>query len=305
MIIKPETTGVGSLPFTDFQDAMDHVFSSYSIPFYPQLPKHPLFKNSPAAQMLQEVVPANILAKIVGNPKPDLGNIENDWNTDLTQFPGIDLFKKFLKNSGSRLFKLQLAGPGTALAALEFYTGRTFETGFVSLLRKKIVAQAKHLINYLRIKDQTCIFLWDELLVHPGLESSLADLFQIEAPGAVITGVHNCASLKLEVFVAHSDHRYLSADFSRFSLEEPANVQALRKIVGLGGLIAGIVDTQKTSIEKSPVMGLWQKLANELDNTANHPEMPLMLSGGCGTGLHSVDYEISLAKLLSEIKQSS
>lgn len=306
MTLELETTGIGSLPFTEVQDAVDHVFSSYTIPFYPQLPKHRQFTSSKAAQMLQEVVPPQVLELLSKDVKPDLVRLDASWTVDLAGFPGIDLFRDRLNKSEARYFKLQLAGPQTALAALEFFTGFAPEKEIQALLTRKIIALGELLINYLRTESKICIFLWDEMLPTPqtiGSKNFLLDLLQIEIQNKVISGIHNCAPLKPEVFRPYGLGRYLAADLSQIALEDPDNIYALQNTVKNGGIIAGVVDTQKTSIDQKLTEKRWQIFKRIIARVPGLTKKPLILSGGCGTGLHTIDFEIALAKVLRTLQQ--
>jgi hypothetical protein len=301
---KPETTGIGSLPFHDPETAVSHVFSSYSVPFFPQLVQHAHYKKTNAPQMLQEAVPAQILDVLLNDRRADPTRLREEWRPLITEhvasLPAMAEFLSRLRQHRGPLYKLQLCGPLTATRIITHLTGGSPVPEVIAVLTDLLVETAHQFVVAAQAANTaSCLFIWDEgvPLTEPSPDHSaaMATLLHSLASDRVQTGVHCCAPFHPDAFLAFARDHWLAADLTMLDLADDSVVSVLQRIRQSGGLIAGIVDTSATAVNQAQVRNLCKKLGSLTQTSGTRP---LLVSGGCGTGPRTEAFEHDLVRAL-------
>lgn len=298
-----EITGIGSLPFTNPAEAVDYVFTAYSVPFFPQLPRHSVYASSRLPQMLLEVIPENDLTEILRGVRP--GHGPRDFKDHVTSLPGFENFRQRLRNHGGRFYKLQLCGPLTASRIIARISGTALRPELLTQLTERFVGTAMALISEtLAATSASCIFIWDEgiPLTEPSAANTslLSTLLRAIENERVFSGVHCCAPFPLSNFLPYADNHWLAADLSGRNLGDDEQA-ILHAVLRTGGLIAGITDTSAETVIPAAAQAVFRKLAAA---AADEDKFPLILAGGCGTGLKSDAFERQLCATLSAVARN-
>jgi hypothetical protein len=296
-----QTTGIGSLPFIDSSEAIQYVASSYTIPFYPQLVKHERYTASTVPQMLQEAVPHSILKLFSSNAttlkaSKELASI---WQKEIPQhlagLPGIQEFSSVLSHSKSSFFKIQLIGPKTAIHLLEKLCGQKLEEETKNVIAISLKTYGEQLRSYCHSEKKIAILMIDDPL---GPDTQCLSLFGIEN---TIIGIHCCGKFDLIGLIDQIDTNYLSFDLNQHIVNQKffSNISKLQE---RSGLMLGIVDTTKQTIDRKRCKILSKQLTEQLkETTPQTQQLPIIFTGGCGTGTQSIDFERQLSALLKEL----
>jgi hypothetical protein len=301
-MIKWQTTGVGSVPFKDSSEAIEYIFSSYSIPFYPQLVKNDRYAASSLPQGLQEVVPSPILQLFLEKSDCIKDHVQLDvrWKQEilphLETLPGITEFTRRLSKFTGTFYKVQFLAPNTANYILETIYGQQLYPALRSTIEKNISLMIEEFLKKFSNANMQSILILDDPL---GPNINLLKNFTL--PNSLV-GIHCCANFSLADIVSSLIKKYLSFDVS---LMRPyaSEFESINFLARHGGVILGIVDTKLKDINEKDSENAFETIAKNVsfdDERSNL--MPAILSGGCGTGMHSIAYEKNLSKLLGELR---
>lgn len=283
------STGIGSLPFSEPERALEHVFARYGLPFYPQLPQVPGTGSLP--QLVREVLSAEAAEALrPGRGRAFLKHLWNDSPDDVVgALPGFAAFVRRAQLEG-RGAKGQLAGPRT-LAAL---AGSIFgdEVSAADLLFGAREWLGRLVPSYAR--ELSLVVLDDAVLAAAGTSEDgmwISDLADGLRSRGVRLGLHSCAPLDAARALARFSGLILAFDLSVIDLFAERAAIASHYAAG-GGLMLGIFDTRAKELDVPRGMELARR-AYEL----TPPSAEIFISGGCGTGLHapSFEYELALA----------
>ncbi len=297
-----QTTGIGSLPFQSSSEAVEYVFKSYTIPFFPQLIKNERYAKSNLPPMLLEAVPQAILTlfsdKSSALDKAD--QLQAMWDKEILahveSLPGLTEFARTISGYKGNYYKLQLIGPQTAIQLLETLCGRTLNSALKKIVRSGLSDLMRQVLDRCNVTSKQAIIMSDEPLV------SAFNLKNHQQADGVIHGTHCCAHLSLSKQLNYFKNKYLSFDLTEIS-STPDVFEAISLLQKTGGVMLGIADTKQKILNASQSRDLWQQLNQNLsvDETRLH-SMPLILTGGCGTGMQSIAFEKQLSALLNELK---
>lgn len=313
------TTGVGSLPFESVREALDHVFEAYTLPFYPQLPRLAVggppspaesgddglqqgrpcrdskSRHSPASrdedakpdagdggrdipQMLGEVLTPLARAFIREKRHKDLlVLLEADAEDEraarglLETLPGFPEFCDRVR--GFEGAKMQLVGPRTLAAWLGNDEALPFCWAWIETLSRAALKM---------IPTRTSLF-WDDALLATRPLAGEAE--RLRKSGY---GLHCCAPASGPELLSVFRGAWLALDLHAVTLEN----EALAEHFAAGGnVVFGIYDTAAATLgsEKLPPAGILYR-------------DPVVLSGGCGTGLKTPEFERALADGLKVAK---
>ena len=298
-----QTSGVGSLPFVDSAEAIEYVCSTYTIPFYPQLVKHERFSKSSLPQMLQEAVPLPILNQfssksgLIKTPAQLSAMWEMEIPQHIASLPGSRDFVEALSKSGSSFFKLQLIGTKTAIHLLETLCEQKLDNNIKDVITANLKKYAELFLSQCHSRNKKPILIIDEPF---GPDADILNTFKIEN---TIGGMHCCGTFALTNHVQQFKHAYLSFDINQHALSH-SFFKTIEKLLGLGGVMLGIVDTTKKDIDIAACKRVWEQLNHQISfNTLSTDALPPIITGGCGTGMQSSAFEKQLSTLLNDLNE--
>lgn len=275
------TTGVGSLPFTDVEAAVDHVLTAYDIPFCPQLPRL-------EGDMISEWLGADP-GRCGWSPSRDRER-PRAWDTFLGRLQDTP--------AAHRLVKLQVTGPVTLACGLERAQGTSSRPQALKLaheLSTWLAANAGAQVRALAERGHDALLVVDEPALHVfGTEHADAvwDPLRAVAPA---WGLHLCGPVPWPTVIeARPD--VLSFDLSL----APVDSEALTRLARQGTRIMwGAIQPHR------PEHGLHGVARLEAAIAATQlPGTQSLLSPSCGSGRMSVRRERELATALWDCAQT-
>ncbi len=297
-----QTTGVGSLPFQSSSEAVEYVFASYTIPFFPQLIKNERYTKSILPPMLLEAVPQTIITLFSDKSSvlDKTDKLQAIWDKEILahveSLPGLAEFARTLSGYNGMFFKLQLVGPQTAVQLLGTLCGRPLNSALKRIVTNGLSALMRQVLDRCHVTGKQAIVISDEPLAS---DFNLKIGRQLDG---AIHGTHCCASISLSSQINYFKNKYLSFDLTDFS--SPNDVfESISLLQKIGGVMVGVADTKQKILNARQSTELWQQLNRNfsVDETRLHA-MPLILTGGCGTGMQSIAFEKQLSALLNELK---
>jgi hypothetical protein len=277
-----KTTGIGSLPFLDYEEALAHVFARYTLPFYPQLVRVPCAPEHAAlAPMLREVLTREQLDALAQGEAKKLmkllaaapaGEMFEGW-------PGMGAF--LARSCDVDEAKVQCVGPATAGALIAAALPSVARREIADVAEQWVLALTEAACAVLRARSTArFIFVWDDGMLKGG---ETVHVFLAKPRDRIRLGVHSCALGSLRALAGAAPGAVLAVDANVVTMDADAEAD----------VILGVVDTRKRRIDKPAALALAR-------TNLKDPRV-IALSGGCGTGLHDIDYELTLAQALTEI----
>lgn len=305
------TTGIGSLPFTSVDVALEHIFRNYDVPFFPQLPQLSQTEKSGIVPMLREALTGPMLEAIKSR---DL-NLLNKALDEATENPHVAeahvrsqaALPGFLTQvARHRFLKLQVIGPASFGTLVASELGSTGPDRLETRAWMWIEALTRAWIHVVRSRAQgTILFLWDDVLLAAQSRPDILNRFDGFCDELVAfdttLGVHTCAPGDLIGMVRSFPGSFLSIDMNVVDFASDTARHACDVHLSDGGwFMFGVYNTQSAPLDK--VKGRqFAALARTLVENAP-PGPPLLFSGGCGTGLMSEAFEIELAQALAGLR---
>jgi methionine synthase II (cobalamin-independent) len=302
------TTGIGSLPHTQLELALQHALAQ-TIPFLPQLPR-----RDPAEYMIPQALHGlpGLRYDAEGNVTIEAGAWERygaHFNARLdetlekspTAFApastGYAAFAPFLWEIEDRALpfaKAQLAGPTTVRWAVRLDDGRraTEVPELDRAIYRLLLARALAMVHAIRERGATPIFFFDE----PGLYAldvrdgrhvvhlqELRIAFSALQRAGALTGLHCCSNTAWNL-VLGLGMDYLSIDVA-LSLAPLARFgEELRAFAHAGGRLAlGIVPTNQGA-----TYDLEELVARVLSSALEVPLSESLVTPACGLALRSI-----------------
>ncbi|MEC4675562.1 MAG: hypothetical protein VST72_01380 [Nitrospirota bacterium] len=326
------TTGIGSLPYYDAEDACRLILDTFDIPFWPQLPK---------ISFREFMVPqyAEGLPFLRVDPEKDTVWIERNGSDELERFyeswteesriaisedyaRGLHTFVRLLGNRSFEYIKGHVTGPLTFTLGLKDRDGRPVyfdeELREISLMLLK--AKIRWQYDILKPFAENVIIFIDEPILsalgsssYLGVNSEEALRLMVEAVETIrslgaISGIHCCGNADWPLAVRSG------ADIINFDAYDYIDTIAIyheefRGFMEKGGFLAwGIVPTSEAIKTESPesIKGRFdtglKKLSKEIPEQLILSRM--LLTPSCGTGSRTVEETIKVFQLLIRLKET-
>ena len=332
-MIKPfSTTGIGSLPHVDPEDACKLILETFDIPFWPQLPR---------LSFLEWMVPQYSEGMPFTTIDKDAENIFVSRNTgdDLERFyeacgdqariaisddyaRGLHVFLKMIRGRHFGWIKGQITGPLTFTLGLKDRDGRLIyfdeELRQVSLML--LQAKARWQIDQLKPYAENIFIFIDEPILS-ALGSStylsvsreetlrlLSDTAAAIKDAGGIPGIHCCANADW-VLAIESGVKLISFDAYHYFDSLAIYHNEIGAFLEGGGYLAwGIVPTTDEIAKETP-----ESVISRFDSglkalSAHIPKDILvsrtLLTPSCGTGSRTVEETIKICQLLMRLKEA-
>jgi hypothetical protein len=271
------------------------VLANYDIPFVPQLTA--LARDVPGAPpMLRELLTDEMAVAFARGNSADFRRSFSAsvipyicGNVSITCFHrGTELLRA-LKGSG----KAQCAGPHTFAALVTAH--------LPALSYSEVLGSAwdlcEGITRTLVDNFSPSLLLWDDALLPvraSPMELERLQAFRRElAAAGTRLGLHSCAPGRFAPLAEALPGLVLSIDVNVIDILSAQGSDAARRhAAGGGAFIFGVVDTRKAPFQ-APPDDLVQSLAALVPD-----DQALLISGGCGTGLHTPEDERGLAQIL-------
>jgi methionine synthase II (cobalamin-independent) len=269
------TTGVGSLPFADVEEAVEHVAASYDIPFCPQLP----------------LLEGDMVAEWLGADPCCCG-----WSPERDR-ERPQAWDAFLRSVSAHppshgMVKLQITGPWTLATALgDASLAREIAAWLAASAAAQVRALGEHGLRALLMIDEPAL---EAAAPNPADAAATWDPLRAVAPA---WGLHVCCRVPWDV-VEHAKPDVLSFDLAATGAIDHHAGRTLERAFRRGGHVAwGVARVQSGDGTGTAARWLWEALT-ELTARGLDRQLLLersMLTPSCGTALASAERERALA----------
>jgi len=325
------TTGIGSLPHKDPQDACSLVLETFDIPFWPQLPQ--LSFHELMIPQFSEGLP---FLKI--DEKKEKIWVERDRSDALTRFyetctedcrmavsrqyaTGLYAFTEAIKNKRFRFLKGQVTGPLTFTLGLKDAEGKLvyFDEELREICLLLLKAKFRWQSDILRPYAEKIIIFMDEPILsalgtssYIGVDSEEALRLLRETADVIrqeggIPGIHCCSKADWPL-VIRSNVTVISFDAYDYIETISLYPSEFTDFLKGGGYLAwGIVPTTDF-IREEDAYSLKRRFDKGLGTLAKSMPADLLLSRilltpSCGTGSRSEEETVKVFKTLAELKK--
>jgi len=316
--VKGLATGIGSLPFTDADAALDLIFKYVPyVPFWPQLPKRS-HAESMLAQFSENLPCLEFSADgLFFNPRDRDRQLEIFYDriiaSDLNHFrispdfaKGLHKFYQRLKKSdlsGIEFIKCHITGPFTFAAGIndEFGHALLHEQVFMQAISKGLIMKALWQADLFKEFGKKIILFVDEPylgafgsaytpLNRQDVVKTLKEFTGDIKSDNILTGVHCCGNTDWSIFTEVEGIDIINFDAFDFMDKFLLYAENLKSFLARGGIICwGIVPTQQYS-GRETADSLIKKLKEGINVLINKglDEKSLfnnlMVSPACGLG---------------------
>lgn len=332
MIRSFSTTGIGSLPHLDAEEAVAVTLGTFDIPFWPQLPR---------LSFLEWMIPQYSEGMPFIKIDKDLENIFIDRNRgdDLERFyetcgddcriaisddyaRGLHAFLRAIRSRRFACIKGQITGPLTFTLGLKDGGGRLifFDEELRQIALMLLQAKARWQIDLLKPFAENVIIFIDEPILsaigsstYLGVDSGEAARLIAETAEAIkheggIPGIHCCGNAD---WPAVLDSGVSIVNFDAYTYFENFAIyhEELKRFVDKGGYLAwGIVPTTD-AVGKETAESIIDKFGPMIKHLSKYiPEDILsersILTPSCGTGSRSVSETLKIFQLLLRLKEA-
>ncbi|MEW6674547.1 MAG: hypothetical protein AB1348_00755 [Nitrospirota bacterium] len=326
------TTGIGSLPHTDPEEACRLVLGTFDIPFWPQLPKVSFYEL-----MIPQYSEGMPFIRI--DEQRERIWIQRDESDALTKFyeacsedykvaisedyaKGLNIFIRLIKDKQSDFIKGQVTGPLTFTLGLKDAEGRPvyFDEELREISLMLLMAKIRWQMDILRPYAKNIIIFIDEPILsalgstgYLSVSSEEALRLLRETSDAVkqaggIPGIHCCGNADWST-VINSDVRIISFDAYGYSdtiSMYPAEFTGFLK--GGGYLAWGIVPTTEAIIGETPdsIKKRFDISMKRLSKSISTDLLlsQILLTPSCGTGSRNIIETLKVFQLLIGLKES-
>lgn len=332
-MFKPfTTTGIGSLPHTDPEEACRLVLDTFDIPFWPQLPKLsfyesmiPQFSGGMPAIKINEQRESMRIEKGIGDALAVFyETYSEDWKSAISEgyAKGLYTFTRLLKDKKLNTLKGQITGPLTFTLGLKDSGGRPVyfdeELREISLMLLK--AKIRWQTEILKPFAENIILFIDEPILsalgstsYLGVEPQeplrlLKETVDCIRYAGGIPGIHCCGNADWPL-VIESGVEIISFDaFGYIKTISLYPAEFTEFLQGGGYLAWGIVPTTESireentdSIKKRFYEGS-EKLSKSIPGDLLLTR--IFLTPSCGTGSRSIEETLKVFQLLKSLKEA-
>ena len=324
-------TGIGSLPFTDVDEAIDLIFSTCGeIPFWPQLPKRSAKENMYTTFL--DGVPCISVDEAKGAAYMDTektegieefyenfaaGNLEAFAITPESA-PGFYRFLERLYEvkEGARYIKGQLTGPFSMGLGLPDENGKPviYNPGYFDIIKKALHMKARWMIDKIEreASGKELIIFFDEpymvsfgsAYVSIGKEEASSLFNEVTEGLKARRGVHCCGNTDWSVLFNTSLD---IVNYDAFNFLETITYfsEDLLRFLKRGGWIApGIIPSSEKVLEISiqDILTLWDVFVVQMKQMGvDAKEKPWLFTTSCGLGSLDIPETKAAMKLLGEL----
>jgi len=328
-------TGIGSLPHTDADAALDLIFKCVpQVPFWPQLPKRSAVEGMVA--QFSENLPCleNSPDGLFFNPRDRDRQLEKFYDriiaADLNYFKlspdfalGLHKFYQRLKKINTdtvRFIKCQITGPFTFAASINDEKGIALlhDPVFMQAITKGLIMKALWQAQLFREFGKKIIVFIDEPYLsafgsayipvnRQDVIRELGELAKGIKSEDVLTGVHCCGNTDWSIFTDIPEIDIINFDAFGFLDKFLLYAENLKKFLARGGIICwGIVPTQQFSGRETAdlLVGKLKESIAKLASKGIEEKVlleSLMISPACGLGSLEPAKAQHIFRLLSEI----
>lgn len=331
-IIKPfSTTGIGSLPHTDPDEACRLILETFDIPFWPQLPALSFLEGMIAqyseGMPFMEIDMEKCSIWVAEDRGDELDRFYESYKDDTLiaisedYAKGLHAFLRLLGHKKFQWLKGHMTGPLTFTLGLREKEGRLVyfneELREISLmlLKAKIRWQARMLKPH---AEGIIIFIDEPILSALGSPAYMGvkrdevlrllkeTVSAIKDAGA-LAGIHCCGRTDWTLILE------TGIDILNFDAYEYADTLAIypdevKRFLEKGGILAwGIIPTTEAIREETPEK-IKKRFYEKLDGLSKHIPSELlleniMLTPSCGTGSRTVEETLKVFHLLRGLKE--
>lgn len=325
------TTGIGSLPHTDPEDACRLVIETFDIPFWPQLPGLS-FRESMILQFAEGMPSLRVdeQREAVWIEKNDKAlhefyeNYSEDWKIAISEdyAKGLHAFTKAIRDKHFEFLKGHVTGPLTFTLGLKDSGGRPvyFDEELREIALIVLKAKIKWQIETLKRNAENVVVFIDEPILSALGSSSYIGVAPEEAlrllretsdsikESGGIPGIHCCSKADWPL-VINSGARIVS--FDAYDYIESISLYPLEFtgfLRGGGYLAWGIVPTTE-AIKEENAVSIRRRLDDGLTRLSKSIpgdllSSQILLTPSCGTGSRSIEEAAKVFKTLVELKAS-
>lgn len=330
--IEPfSTTGIGSLPHTDVEAAVELVLGSFDIPFWPQLPR--LGFRELMIPQYSEGMPGLRVDEARGDVSVvrDEEEIRRFYEASGEGFRvsisedyarGLHAFLKRIEERSFDLLKGHITGPLTYTLGLQDGDGKPayFDEELREIALMLLAAKARWQIDVLGKSAEEVIIFIDEPILsalgstsYVGVSDDEALRLLTQTAGAIreaggIPGIHCCGRADWPL-VLDSGVDILNFDAYEFAQTLGIYPAEVTSFLERGGIIAwGIVPTTD-DIGRETGESIAERFGEAIDGLSERiPEdlllRNIMLTPSCGTGSRTVEETLKIFEILGELKES-
>lgn len=330
--IEPfSTTGIGSLPHTDVEAAVELVLGSFDIPFWPQLPR--LGFRELMIPQYSEGMPGLRVDEARGDVSVvrDEEEIRRFYEASGEGFRvsisedyarGLHAFLKRIEGRSFDLLKGHITGPLTYTLGLQDGDGKPayFDEELREIALMLLAAKARWQIDVLGKSAEEVIIFIDEPILsalgstsYVGVSDDEALRLLTQTAGAIreaggIPGIHCCGRADWPL-VLDSGVDILNFDAYEFAQTLGIYPAEVTSFLEAGGIIAwGIVPTTD-DIGRETGESIAERFGEAIDGLSERiPEdlllRNIMLTPSCGTGSRTVEETLKIFEILGELKES-
>jgi len=326
------TTGIGSLPHKDAEEACKLVLNTFDIPFWPQLPNLS-FHESMIFQFSEGIPSIRIddhreriwVEKSNGDDITDFyKTYSEDWRSSISKeyAKGLYTFVELIKDRKLYALKGQITGPLTFTLGLRDSEGRPIyfdeELREISLMLLK--AKIRWQIDFLKPYAENIILFVDEPILsalgstsYIGVKPEETKRLLKEVAEAIrhaggIPGIHCCGNADWPVVITSSVN---IISFDAYGYVDTVSIypSEFTEFLRDGGYLAlGIVPTTD-SIKDETTDSLKKRFQESIERLSRLIPEDLLLSRilltpSCGTGSRSIEDTLKVFRLLRSLKEA-
>ncbi|MDP2905883.1 MAG: methionine synthase [Candidatus Omnitrophota bacterium] len=336
-IFRGMITGIGSLPYTNADDAVDLVLKYCpQAPFWPQLPK--IGAREGMCAQFSEHLPALALQDnaLVFDSRRQDDELEEFYkrliSEDVDYFSispeyaaGLYAFYRRLEKkmpSGIEFIKCHITGPFTFAAGLSDDSGKSlvYDTVFMQALVKGLAMKARWQIDFFRKFGREMIVFIDEpylagfgsaytAINRQDIIQDLTELTSIIKPNGAMVGVHCCGNTDWSIFTDTPGIDIINFDAFDFLDKILLYADNLKAFFGRGGALCwGIAPTQEfnKSLKAQVLLDKIDQGVAALEKKGLERAVILknmLLSPACGLGTLTPDKAEGIFALLAEVSE--
>lgn len=332
-VLNPfSTTGIGSVPHGNAEEACRLVLRSFDIPFWPQLPRRSFFES-----MIVQYTEGMPYVKI--DEKEQVAWIMRDYSDELDRFYesytestriaisedyalGLHAFLRIIKGRRFHTLKGHVTGPTTFTLGLKDNHGRLiyFDEELREIAAMLLRAKARWQIDLLRQHAEQVIIFIDEPILsaiggstYLGVDNQevlrlLREMVSAIEEAGGISGIHCCGRADWPL-VMQSGITILNFDAYEYFDSLAMYYEDIGAFFERGGYLAwGIVPTSEAigRVDEEKLTALFgghlEKLCSRMPGDLVNSRV--LLTPSCGTGSRTVEETIKVFQLLIRLKEA-